>query len=220
MDARDARAASHRLSQWIIHRSSWDWTGETAWVAMTWLGAEDVKTKAWAKPVFEAFISGAWLLHWSDDTLYWVAKPKVHVDEQRRLHREDGPALESDIEPLYFLSSVLVTEQVVMFPETLTVEQIREEENAEAQRIMIERMGAGEYLAECGAKLIDMDSLTLTGSAPRALMEDDLGNKWLVGTDGSTARVYHMNVPQEAQTCKEAHQMIAGFDESRLVAEA
>jgi len=65
-----------------------------------------------------------------------------------------------------------------------------------------------------------MDSMTLQGSAPRALMRDDLGNMWLVGTDGSTARVYTMAVPSDVSTCKEAHERICGFGENRLIAEA
>lgn len=218
MDALDA--SLHRLTQWVVHRASWYWFGDPSFTATTWLGATTDGVRAWSRPLFEAFVSGTWILHWTEDVLYWVAKPRVHVDGQMRPHREDGPAVESDVEPLYFISSVLVTEQIVMSPETITRDQVRDEENAEVQRIMIEQMGAGKYLAECNAKLLDMDSLTLEGSAPRALMEDDLGNRWLVGTDGSTARVYNMNVPQEAKSCVEAHCMIAGFDESRLVAEA
>ena len=85
----------------------------------------------------------------------------------------------------------------------------------------IERMGPAKYMQEAGSKLIDMATLTLVGSAPRALMEDAVGNLWLVGTDGSTKRVYTMSVPREAKTCAEAHRLISGLDnESRLIAEA
>ncbi len=113
-----------------------------------------------------------------------------------------------------------VTAQIIAFPETITVQQVRSETNAEIQRVMISRMGAGRYLNETHCELVDMDSLTLEGSAPRALMRDDLGNMWLVGTDGSTARVYTMSVPPDVRSCKEAHQRISGFDEKRLIAEA
>jgi len=113
-----------------------------------------------------------------------------------------------------------VNAQIIAFPETITVEQVRAEQNAEIQRVMISRMGAGRYLKETHCELVDMDSLTLEGSAPRALMRDDLGNMWLVGTDGSTARVYTMAVPPDVRTCKEAHERISGFDEKRLIVEA
>jgi hypothetical protein len=195
-----------------------------SWLVTTWLGAKTKEVEAWSKPLFEACVSGCWLIHWTDDTLYWVAKPKVHVERIspafRRLHCENGPALESDIENLYFWHGVLVPAFVVTRPEWITLGHITNETNLEVQRIMIERYGAGRYLKDTGAKLIDMDSLTLEGSAPRALMEDKGGNKWLCGTDGSTARCYTMAVPREAATCAEAHRMICGLDdESRLIAE-
>ena len=147
--------------------------------------------------------------------------PVIHSDEDGRTHREDGPAVEfSDGYALYFYQGWQVPEQVILRPESLTIDEIEGEKNSEIRRIMIERFGHGNYLSKSGARVIDMDSLTLDGSAPRALMVDRLGNKWMVGTDGSTARVYTMPVRRGASTCKEAHGGICGFDESRLIAEA
>jgi hypothetical protein len=37
------------------------------------------------------------------------------------------------------------------------------------------------------------------GSMPRALMVDKQGQRWLVGTDGSTKRVYYMRAPRRCQ---------------------
>ena len=149
-------------------------------------------------------------------------RPKtLKVDERNRPHCDDGPFCEwSDGFKLYSIHGVRVPRWVVEFPEAITVEKIDAEANAEIRRVMIERFGPGRYIHESGAKLLDMDALTIEGSAPRALMADKHGQKWLVGTDGSTARVYHMPVPQEAVTCRQAHDMIAGFEETRLIAEA
>lgn len=136
-------------------------------------------------------------------------------------HHESEAAIQfADDYRIWVWQGVRVTAQIIAFPETITIDQIRKEKNAEVQRIMISRMGAGKYLRETKCVLVDMDSMTLQGSAPRALMRDDLGNMWLVGTDGSTARVYTMAVPPEVRTCKEAHESISGFDEKRLIAEA
>lgn len=144
-----------------------------------------------------------------------------YKDGNLRIHREDGPAVEfGDGCKVWAVHGITVTERILLHSETLTVEEIQNEKNAEVRRVMIEKLGPGTYLQKAGAKLIDMDSLTLTGSAPRALMKDHFGEKWLVGTDGSTARVYTMAVPKNAKTCREAHQMIAGFEESRLIVEA
>jgi hypothetical protein len=46
------------------------------------------------------------------------------------------------------------------------------------------------------------------------------GQKWLVGSDGSTQRVYYMPVPESAKTCREAHEAICGLDEDKLLMEA
>lgn len=147
---------------------------------------------------------------------------RLLVDDQSRPHCDDGPFCRwRDGSELFAIHGVRVPAWIVLHPERIDAKAVRSEQNLEVQRVMIERMGVGRYLFECGAKVIDMDSLRLTGSAPRALLEDDLGNKWLVGTDGSTARVYHMSVPSSAQTCAEAHRLISGLDrESRLYAEA
>lgn len=147
--------------------------------------------------------------------------PALWPEDGNRIHSEDGPAIEfGDGCKVWAIRGVTVTERIFLHPETLTIEEIQNEKHAEVRRIMIEKLGPGTYLQKAGAKLVDMDSLTLTGSAPRALMKDSLGEKWLVGTDGSTARVYTMAVPKGAKTCREAHQMIAGFEESRLIVEA
>ena len=232
--AREARDASEgrddtltasltRFVQWCIQRNYYWAVSELSWAVTTWLGAKTNTVKAWSGPLFEAFISGAWILHWTESTLYWVAKPVVHVERPtrtiRRLHNSTGPAVESDLENLYFWHGVLVPAFVVVRPDWITLGHIRDEENAEVRRIMTERFGAQRYLKEAGSKLLDMDSLTLVGSAPRALVEDDTGNKWLIGTDGSTKRVYTMAVPTHVRTCREAHESICGFDESKIIAE-
>lgn len=112
----------------------------------------------WAKPIFEAFVSGAWLLFWTKDTLFWVAKPKVHVDRsngQRRLHNPEYAAVESDVENMYFLDGVLVPAFVVTRPEWITTDHIKSEENTEVRRVMIDRFGLDRWIADQNATLMD-----------------------------------------------------------------
>jgi len=87
--------------------------------------------------------------------------------------------------------------------------------------VLIERMTPSRYLRESGAKLIDADHEgARKGSAPRALLRDEKGEQWLVGTDGGTRRVYYMPVPDDVKTCREAHCAICGFDESKILAKS
>jgi hypothetical protein len=51
-------------------------------------------------------------------------------------------------------------------------------------------------------------------------LRDRSGDQWLVGSDGGTGRVYYMPVPQEAKNCREAHEDICGFDETRILAKS
>ena len=123
--------------------------------------------EAWSKPLMEAFIAGCWLLYWTDDTLYWIAKPTVHRDqssEVRRLHNDKYAAVESDIVNLYFWHGVLVPAFVVVRPDWITLKHIDAEENAEVRRVMIERYkdgseihGSAAYILDAGGKKLDHD---------------------------------------------------------------
>lgn len=146
--------------------------------------------------------------------------PNSIVMENNVISNESGPAIEfADGFKVWAIGGHLVNEQIVMAPESLTTEQIKKEENAETKRIMIERYGVSKYLFECGGSIIDMDALNMAGSSDRALLKDSDDNKWLIGTDGSTGRVYHMAVPEDVNTCREAHERISGLPESALIAE-
>lgn len=143
------------------------------------------------------------------------------IDDQGRLHCEDGPVHKyPDGCEIYSWHGIQVPEHAIRKPESITLQEVDAALNVELRRALIERMGAGAYLMKSGAELVDMDSLTLDGSAPRALLRDKYGNMWLVGTDGSTERVYTMAVPRDVRSCRAAHIAICGFDEALLVAEA
>jgi hypothetical protein len=83
--------------------------------------------------------------------------------------------------------------------------------------------GMGKYLEGIKAKVIDVDT-TFThrkgeGTMSRALMQDDENRRYLVSTDGSTARCYWMQVPNHVKTCVEADQSLSGGrDPSKCVA--
>jgi len=167
MDARGARAARalQRFTSWCIYRGGWWWYSELSWLATTYIGAVQLKkasVKSWAEPVFEAFVAGAWILHFTEDTLYWVAKPKVHVEpitpgNGRRLHNSSYAAVESDLENIYFWHGVLVPAFVVTYPQWITLTHIQDEANAEVRRVMIERYGLSRYLLDSGAKKLAED---------------------------------------------------------------
>lgn len=78
------------------------------------------------------------------------------VDDQHRPHCDDGPSHEwRDGWKLWHVHGVRVTEQIVLHPHTLSVQQIQQEQNAEVRRVMIERFGQERFIRESGASLID-----------------------------------------------------------------
>lgn len=176
----------------------------------------------------QAQSAGYW---WPNRRFVMVCEPASHISTERvrpdgwgshRLHREDGPAVAWDGWGLYAIHGVVVPERVVMAPETLTVAEIdaetNAETNAEVRRVMRERFGEGRYLRESGADLVAADvEAARKGAAPRALLRDKHGALTLVGTDGSTGRVYYMRARAGAKSCREAHEGLCGFDESLIL---
>lgn len=82
----------------------------------------------------------------------------LHRDPEGRLHCDDGPALVyPDGWGIWAIHGVRVPERVVMAPETLTVEEIRGEQNAEVRRVMTERYGLTRWLRDAGAEQVHED---------------------------------------------------------------
>ena len=149
---------------------------------------------------------------------------EIHFDDDDELHNEDGPALAFSREgcDIYAINGVVVPKIAIESPESITLEMVKAEQNAEVRRILIDRMGIGRYLEESGAEVLHTDEVPAThkddkNMIPRALLRDYEGRKFLVGTDGSTDRVYYMQVPENCNTCEEAGSALAGFDEKNIV---
>lgn len=172
MDARaaispaDAGCVLHRFAAWCVQAYGFGWSWyrfDLSWIATTFIGARQLKSDSvedWSKPVFDAFLAGAWMLHWTEDTLYWVAKPDLRREETangRRFHNDAGPAVRSDVENLYYWHGVMVPAFLVTRPDWITLKHVSTEDNAEVRRVMIERYGLTRYLLDSGAKKLAED---------------------------------------------------------------
>jgi hypothetical protein len=149
----------------------------------------------------------------------------IYMDSQARPHSDDGPSHRwRDGWSLYHIHGVRVEEYIVMRPHEITVAKIKAEDNAEIRRIMIDRMGIQKYIDATGAKVVQMDMVSIGGglkqAMPRALIRDDFGNQFMEGTDSSTERCYFMPVDPEAKTCQQAHESICGLKESDCIAQS
>ncbi len=142
----------------------------------------------------------------------------IKINERNQPHCEDGPSHRwRDGWSLWHINGVRVTEQIVMRPETLTVQQVEEEENEEVRRVMIERMGWIRYLKESGAKC-QHHRLNERDNQREGLFVLKDGRKRFVVSDPSTGRRYALGVPREIETCEEAQMWLShGLDQFATV---
>ena len=91
-----------------------------------------------------------------------TSKPiAIHRDENFRLHAEHGMALiYPDGWGIHAWHGVRVPAHVIDTPSAITIKEIRDEQNAEVRRVMIERMGWNRFCELAELRVIHTDTLT------------------------------------------------------------
>ena len=113
------------------------------------------------------------------------------------------------------INGVLVDEQIVMRPETQTVEQISKEENAEIKRIRAERYGWNRYLSGINAERIDKRRNDIEGTREYLYSADDM--KILLCVCPSTAKVFSLEVDGSVTTCEQAQNYLSSGLSGRII---
>ena len=140
----------------------------------------------------------------------------VRLNDRRVLHCDNGPAMAfADGWQIYAINGVRVPAKVIEAPDTITLAEIRAEENAEIKRLMIERWGWPRYLQESGARVVDSRRNDIEGT-DECLMATDEATV-LVCACPSTARIYSLEVPQETETCRQAQSWLSSGLSDRIV---
>ena len=159
-------------------------------------------------PMFEAFEAGAFCFFVTADKIHVATLPaRVCMDDQRRLHCQDGPAFVflRDMRQ-YFWHGTRVPEHVVLRPSTMTIADISAMRNVNVRRVMIEKYGAGRFIVDSRAEMIAADEF---GELYRTDLDRDeplVMLKVLNSTreaDGST-KEYFLRVPPQMKTPHEA----------------
>ncbi|MFB7224763.1 DUF6745 domain-containing protein [Streptomyces sp. NPDC056227] len=139
----------------------------------------------------------------------------LHRDEAGRLDSGDGPALSyCDGFALYAWRGMPVPAEFLAELTALTPERIREEENAELRRVMLEFYGYDRYLTESGAEPVHRDE---TGILWRIALDgdEDVVMVEVVNStpepDG-THRRYWLRVPPSTRTAKGGVAWTFGLD--------
>ncbi|MBI0296438.1 hypothetical protein JBE04_18695 [Streptomyces sp. PRKS01-29] len=140
---------------------------------------------------------------------------ELHRDEAGRLDRGDGPALAfPDGFALCAWRGMPVPAAFLQQLGELTPDRIREEENAELRRVMLEHYGYERYLEESGARPVHRDEtgvlwrIELDGDEPVAMVEVVNSTPEPDGTH----RTYWLRVPPRVRTAREGVAWTFGVD--------
>lgn len=153
-----------------------------------------------------------------ENTVYVSRKPaEIHFNDNDQLHNESGMSCEfADGWGIYSINGVAVDEQIVMRPETQTIQQIRDEQNEEVKRIRIERRGWDTYLAEIGAELVDERRNDIEGTREYLFKADD-GMMALMCICPSTGKEFILETPPSTKTCREAQAWLSNGLSERII---
>jgi len=146
-----------------------------------------------------------------------VCKNPIKVNWQNNLlHNEFGPSVEfKDGYKIYTLEGIQVDEQIVMNPESQTIEQINSETNADIKIIRINRYagqgksGWPKYLDKIKAKELDCRENDIEGTI-EALYETPVGANCLIATCPS-GKIAPMTVHPSIRTCEQAANYLNPF---------
>ena len=161
--------------------------------------------------------SAGWWFPFEDFAIVCDAPTKLALDEQGRLHCDDGPAIQWGNEyALWFVNGTHVTQRIVEQSAELTAAEVSDERNAEVRRVMLDRYGGerggdaiGKWLLDIDARPIDVDECH--GSLYRAELFDDEPLQMLRVRCPSTARTYFLRVPPQMRTAMEARAWTFGM---------
>ena len=138
-----------------------------------------------------------------------AARPiTLHRNDSGQLHNTAGMSISwPDGWGLWLINGTTVDEQVVMRPETQTIQQIDAEKNEDVRSIRIERFGWPRYLEESASRLLDARHNAIENTR-EALFVSPKGERRLVCTC-PTGRVFALGVPQQVQTCEQAQEWLS-----------
>ena len=167
--------------------------------------------------------AGPW---WALDGLAIVSERPLtaSIDAEGRLHAESGPALAfGDGFTVHAWHGVTVDREVIEAPETITIEAIDGEDNAERRRVLVERFGFDRLVREGHAKLRHEDETGRLWERPMGRIDWRRQDEPLVvvevqnstpESDGSR-KTYFLRVPPHTQTAREGVAWTFGLGEDQ-----
>lgn len=163
--------------------------------------------------LFPAYELGlGWLVN-LDTVLLGVTLPLAHLDEDGRLHWEDGPAIVwGDGTKAYWWHGISIPEAWIEDKDSVDLRaEFRSDSNAERRRVMSECFGWDRVAKALGATTLQQDDY---GKLIECEIEEgEPPWKMVAVVCPSTDRAYTIPVPPETQTCREGLAWTAGVAE-------
>ena len=180
-----------------------------------------IGTEVVDKEKAEAFINWvrrASFIIMNEDTVFVSKNPKELYHEDSALSNDSGPAIKfNDGISIWSINGVSVDEQIVMNPETLTIDQINNEPNEEIRRIMIDRYGSSKYLEGMGATITDGPIDNWIEGTKEYLFHTSRDEAYLLCVCPSTGKDFYLQVDPSVRTCQEAQAMLSNGLSSRII---
>jgi len=149
------------------------------------------------------------VMQFRDAYLVLGKRPVVHVDADKNMHNETGPAAQwADGKEAWFFEGHHLSQygkQIITAPETLTTKEIQDIDNEENRRVAIDRYGWGKYLHDSGGVVLDsrenwVDNTVEVLIAPPKTFKTSFYRPMplrMVLSCRSTGRKYFLAVPEE-----------------------
>lgn len=134
----------------------------------------------------------------------------LKVDDEGRLHSLEGPALAWEDFEIFSVSGVDVPAKYIKDPLSLSLNDIKEESNAETKRAFMLIYGLPRFIRDTQAQLLDS-----TPHEQLYLLND--GRKVMICNDHSTNRIYNVEAPRNANTINEVQSALYGLPFANLL---
>lgn len=166
--------------------------------------------------LFELSLCCGW---WSPREHYVIVcrKPtEIHLNSLGVLHNDKGMSVKYvDNFGVWSIDGNIVNEQIVMSPETLTIDQIHKESNMDVRTIMINRFGWPRYIKETKSNLLDTRRNDIEGTI-EALYSTKFGKRLLVTCP--TGRIFSLGVPDTVNNCVTAQSWLGNDRKLNVIA--
>jgi hypothetical protein len=161
--------------------------------------------------------SGWW---WPFENLVIITeKPKIVSIVNRRLHKDNGPAIEySDGFSVYALNGIRMKQEYVMTPANeLSVSTIMKEQDVDIRRELLKKVGLQRFIKETKGKILDSMKFTVNNKQIQYdLIKVQLGNNiegLVLKMDNPSIDEIHVEgVEDTCKTVKDALAWRNGFD--------